>query len=54
MAFCSAGLSKRALNLDTLQSLRDFILRPMISDGTEGVNKSVEVSILNNYFYYTF
>ena len=39
----SAGLSKRCLNMDFAQPLRDAILRPMIKQGPEGVQESVQV-----------
>lgn len=43
----SAGMSKRALNLDFIQHLRDAILRPMIKEGSDGVADSVQV--MNQY-----
>ena len=37
-------MSKRSLNQDFLQHLRDAILRPMLKEGSEGVSESVKVS----------
>jgi hypothetical protein len=38
-------MSKRSLNLDFGQHLRDAILRPMIKKGADGVHDSVQVGI---------
>jgi hypothetical protein len=49
LLFYSAGMSKRSLNMDFLQHLRDALLRPMINDGSDGVQESVKVTFsLNN------
>ncbi|XP_065581317.1 replication factor C subunit 1-like isoform X1 [Artemia franciscana] len=34
--------SKRAVNLDYIQYIRDAVTRPLIKEGTDGVEKSVE------------
>jgi len=39
----SANLSKQALNRDFIQPLRDAIIRPLASDGADGVGPSVQV-----------
>merc|ERR1719147_320301 len=43
----SAGVSKRALNMDYGQRLRDHIVSPMVKDATEGVD--IAVTNMNEY-----
>ncbi len=42
--YSSAGVSKRAMNEDLAQPLRDAIIAPMVKRGADGVSDSVQVS----------